>query len=111
MRLRLRGRNCSGDVAQITKAQHEAWKRGEFTPAPADPPALPPADDGIVDAEVVEKPPDVDARHADRLPVPDWAEPPPASRTGQLVPLEQATAETAQANRAAKVSHARRKRR
>lgn len=40
-----------GDVMQISRAQHEAMKRGEPLPPPA---ALPPADMTIVDAEVVE---------------------------------------------------------
>ena len=100
-----------GDVAHITKAQHEAMKRGEFTPAPV--PALPPAD--VLDAEVVPdpsaSPPSPAEDGADAPSVPDWAEPPPATRTGQLVPLELAAAEAAQANRAARVNQARRKRR
>jgi hypothetical protein len=100
-----------GDVAQITKAQHEAMKRGEFTPAAV--PALPPAD--VLDAEVVPEPPvshpEREGERADRARVPDSAEPPSAIRTAPLVPLEQAAAEVAQANRAARVSHAHRKRR
>lgn len=99
-----------GDVAQITRAQHEAMKRGEFTPAPV--PALPPAD--VLDAEVVPEPPPSPPSSTEddaaRPPAPEWAEPPPASRTGQLVPLEQATAEAASANRAAKVARVRRRR-
>lgn len=103
-----------GDVAQITRAQHEAMKRGEYQPATLpDPPALPPAEDraDVVDAEVVEDPPRSTPTHADRPPVPNWAEPLPRSATGQLLTEEQAIAEVAQANRAAKVSHTRRKRR
>jgi len=102
-----------GDVAQITKAQHEALKRGEaFTPAPAPQPALPPAHEDLVDAEVVpdapESPPERDGERAAGSTAPDWAEPPPASRTGQLVPLEQAASEAAAANRAARVARIRR---
>ena len=109
-----------GDVVQITKAQHEAMKRGEaFAPAPAEPLALPPADADIVDAEVVHEhtavPPDstgASRDDADRAanPRPDFAEPTqPPSRA--LVPLEDAAAETAAVNRAARVNHTRRKRR
>jgi hypothetical protein len=105
-----------GDVMQITKAQHEAMKRGEYQPATLpDPPALPPAREPmeVVDAEVVpdapESPAPADEDHADRPPTPEWAEPAPASPTRQLVPLEQATAEAAAANRAARVSQAHRK--
>jgi hypothetical protein len=104
-----------GDVMHVTKQQHEAWKRGEYSPAPAEPPALPPAREDIVDAELVEDapavPPDSTGDRADRSAAPEWAEPPPASRTGQLVPLEDALAAVAQANRTAEVSHTRRKRR
>jgi hypothetical protein len=100
-----------GDVMQITRAQHEAMNRGEYLPTPQ--PALPPAE--IVDAELVPEhtavPPDSTGAPRDGADPPGWAEAPPASRTGQLVPLEQAAAETAQANRAARVSHTRRKRR
>jgi hypothetical protein len=111
LRSKLRGRNCLADVAHITKAQHEAMKRGEYLPAPV--PELPPGE--IVDAEVVPEPPvshpERDDERAEDARVPDWAEAPPAGRTGQLVPLEQAAAEVAQANRAAGVSHNRRRRR
>jgi hypothetical protein len=108
-----------GDVMAITKAQHEAWKRGEYqpaTPAPLpDPPALAARADDVLDAEVVEdppeSPPDSTGERVDAPPAPEWAEPPPASRTGQLVPIEQATAEAAAANRAARVSPVRRRRR
>lgn len=101
-----------GDVAHITKAQHEAMKRGEpYQPAKA--PALPPTED-YVDAEVVPEPPETHPEHnedrAEAARVPDWAEPPPASPTGQLVPLEDATEETAAANRAARVVRVRRRR-
>jgi hypothetical protein len=99
-----------GDVMAITKAQHEAMKRGDYQLP--DPPALPPAE--VVDAEVVEdppeSPPDSTPNRADRPPTPESAEPPPASRTGQLVPLEQAMAEAAAANRAARLAQIRRKR-
>jgi hypothetical protein len=67
----------------------------------------------VLDAEVVEppvSPPSADEDDADAPSVPEWAEPPPASRTGQLVPLEQATAEAAPANHAARVSQSKRKR-
>lgn len=106
-----------GDVMQITKAQHEAMKRGEpYTPAP--PRELPPGE--IVDAELVPDadhtavPPDStgptpegDDRAASR--VPDFAEPSgPPSR--ELVPLEDAMADVNRANRAAKVGRVRRAR-
>lgn len=100
-----------GDVAHITRAQHEAMKRGEYIPAPVDPRALPPSDSDIVDAEVVDAPERV-GECADRPPVPDWAEPPPAAPPSrELVTLEEAASEVAAANRAARVSQARRKRR
>jgi hypothetical protein len=93
-----------GDVAFVTRAQHEAMKRGEYAPAPQ--PALPaPAD--IVDAEVVDPPvphPERVGERADTPPVPDWAEPPPAAPSRELVTLEDAAAEVAQANRRAGVS-------
>lgn len=102
-----------GDVAHITKAQHEAMKRGEPLP-PTPPAALPPPVEDIVDAEVVPDDPvpqpERDGERAEGARVPDWAEPPPASRTGALVPLEDATAEAAQANRAARVVRVRRRR-
>lgn len=96
-----------GDVMQITRAQHEAMKRGQSLPADVPPPAaLPPADLAIVDAEIVEEPhsapPVVDG---DGRSVPSWAEPPPngpASGSGQLMTLEEANAELrADARRAA----------
>lgn len=91
-----------GDVMQITRAQHEAMKRGQGLSADVPPPAaLPPADLTIVDAEVVDaadlpardhtaRPPSVgeDGRNA-----PSWAEDPPsgpASGSGQLMTLEEA---------------------
>jgi hypothetical protein len=100
-----------GDVAHVTKAQHEAMKRGEPLP-PTPPPALPaPADADIVDAEVVEDTPESVGERADRPNVPDWAEPPPAARPSrELVTLEDAAAEVAAANRAARVTRARRRR-
>lgn len=109
-----------GDVAHITRAQHEAMKRGEpMPPAPANPRALPPADAEIVDAEVVDaevvdapvSPAERVGGGADRPPVPDWAEPPPAAPPSrELVTLEEAAAEVAAANRAARVTKARRRR-
>lgn len=102
-----------GDVAHITRAQHEAMKRGEYVPAPAESPALPPANDDIVDAEVVDPPVAHPERARDRAgapTVPDWAEPPPATPSSrELVTLEAAAAEVAAANRAA-VARARRRR-
>lgn len=105
-----------GDVAHITRAQHEAMKRGEpMPPASANPRALPPSDADIVDAEVVNAPashPERVGERADRPNVPDWAEPPPAAPPSrELVTLEDAAAEVAAANRAARVSQTRRKRR
>lgn len=84
-----------GDVAHITKAQHEAMKRGELLPAPA---ALPPADDraDVLDAEVVPVPPPEHTRErAAGTPPPEWAEPPPRTDTGQLATEEAATADVA----------------
>lgn len=100
-----------GDVAHVTRAQHEAMKRGEYIPAPSTPqPALPPADADIVDAEVVEDTPERVGERADRPNVPDWAEPPPAAPPSrELVTLEDAAAEVAASNRAARVSQTRRK--
>ncbi|MGE0218418.1 hypothetical protein [Mycolicibacterium sp.] len=106
-----------GDVMQITKAQHDAMMRGEYqpaTPEPPGPPALPPAPedrDDVVDAEIVEDPPERTGDHADRPRVPEWAEPAPAAPTRQLVPLEQAASDVAAANRPTRVSQTRRKRR
>lgn len=100
-----------GDVVHITKAQHEAMKRGEYAPAPQ--PALPTLADDIVDAEVVDGPvshPERVGESADAHSVPDWAEHPPAPPSRELVTLEDAAAEVAQANRTAKVMRARRRR-
>lgn len=110
------------DVLHVTRAQHEALKHGEPLSS-----ALPralhaPPDPGsaVIDAEVVEPPAeDAPASHpervgerADRPSVPDWAEPPPAAPPSrELVTLEQAASEVAAANRASRVSQARRKRR
>ena len=78
---------------QITKAQHEAIKRGEaFTPAPAEPLALPPADESWTprSCPTHRMPPDSTGATrdgADRAanPRPDFAEPSgPPSR--ELVP-------------------------
>ncbi|WP_099039719.1 hypothetical protein [Mycobacterium neglectum] len=103
-----------GDVAQITKAQHEAMKRGEFAPAQAPQRALPASDD-IVDAEVVEdaheRPASSTGERADRSTPPEWAEPAPARPTRALTTAEAAAADAAAANRAAGVSQMRRKRR
>lgn len=101
------------DVMQITKAQHEAMKRGEYVPAPH--PALPASTDDIVDAEVVEdphaRPASSTRERADRTTPPEWAEPPPACPTRALTTAEAAAADAAAANRAAGVSQIRRKRR
>jgi hypothetical protein len=111
-----------GDVFHVTRAQHEAMKHGEpLSPAP--PRALhspPDSDSAVIDAEVVEPPAeDAPVRHPDAAvggaetgSVPSWAEPPSAAPPSrELVTLEQAAAEVAQANRAARVSQTRRKRR
>lgn len=99
-----------GDVAHVTKAQHEAMKRGEPLP-PTPPPALPAPADDIVDAEVVEDTPERVGERADRPSVPDWAEPAPAAPPSrELVTLEDAAADVAAANRAARVTKARRRR-
>lgn len=84
----------SGEVMHITKEQHEAMKRGEL-----------PADDHAA------VPPDSTRKRADRSIPPPWALPPPASPRGQLTTEEDAASAAAQANRAAGVSHTRRKRR
>lgn len=104
-----------GDVAHITRAQHEAMKFGEpMPPAPASPRALPPADPDIVDAEVVDAPVAHAERvggGADRPSVPDWAEPPPAAPPSrELVTMEDAAAAVAQANRATRFGKTRRSR-
>lgn len=109
------------DVLHVTRAQHEAMKRGEpLSPVP--PRALhapPDSDSAVIDAEVVESSAeDAPVSHAERVgeragtgSVPDWAEPPPAAPPSrELVTLEQAAAEVAKANRAARVSQTRRKR-
>jgi hypothetical protein len=106
-----------GDVMQITKAQHEAMKRGEYPSAPAEPPrALPPAD--IVDAEVVPDgpayPPDSTRERAEGAgqranPPPSFAEPSEPPR-GELVPLQDAMADVNRTNRAARVARIRRAR-
>lgn len=97
------------DVLHVTRAQHEAMKRGEPLP-PTPPPALPAPADDIVDAEVVEDTPERVGERADRPKVPDWAEPAPAAPPSrELVTLEQAASEVAAANRAARVSKARRR--
>jgi|1185.fasta_scaffold257317_2 hypothetical protein len=83
--------------------------------ATTDPPALPPAREDradVVDAEVVENPHEMPpgstgATRGSAAP-PEWAEPPARSATGRLVDEETATAEVVAANRAAKISHARR---
>jgi hypothetical protein len=108
-----------GDVAQITRAQHEAMKRGKpFTPAPAL--ATRPADDGpeVVDAEIVPEQPEThpessgeradDAGQPASRP-PDFATP-THTPSCELVPLEDAAADVAQANRAARVVRVRQRR-
>lgn len=95
-----------GDVVHTTKAQYEAMKRGEMLP-PTRQPALPAPADDIVDAEVVDAPvsqAECVGGGADVPPVPEWAEPPPAPPSRELVTLEDAAAEVAQANRRAGVS-------
>lgn len=97
-----------GDVAHVTKAQHEAMKRGEPLPPSPLPPAPEPLE--VVDAEIVEDGPEHDAPVRRR---PSWAEDAehaPQSARGQLVPLEQALEETAAANRATRVTNTRRRR-
>lgn len=97
-----------GDVAHVTKAQHEAMKRGEPLPPSPLPPAPEPLE--VVDAEIVEDGPEHDAPVRRR---PSWAEDAdhaPQSARGQLVPLEQALEETAAANRATRVPNTRRRR-
>ncbi|MEX3646535.1 hypothetical protein [Mycolicibacterium porcinum] len=90
-----------GDVMQITRAQHEAMKRGEPLPPPA---ALPPADLEVVDAEVVEDHitphPTSTAGHADAADRgddpprrPAWGEDPPTPPGRGLMTLEDANAE------------------
>jgi hypothetical protein len=92
------------DVAHLTKAQHDAI----YHPERAAPAKALSADDDIVDAEVV---PDDPVRQpgppSPGRTRPDWAEDAdsaPQHGTGQLVPLEQAASEVAQANRRAGVS-------
>lgn len=97
-----------GDVAHVTKAQHEAMKRGEPLPPSPLPPAPEPLE--VVDAEIVEDGPEHDAPVRRR---PSWAEDAdhaPQSARGQLVPLEQALEETAAANRATRIASTRRRR-
>ncbi|BCO43902.1 hypothetical protein MINTM020_47570 [Mycobacterium paraintracellulare] len=112
-----------GDVAHITRAQHEAMKRGEYIPAPpTQQPALPPRPDDIVDAEVVDAPaqhrehdsPGADGTRQGDVPGnrPLWAEDAPTRPPSrELVTLEEAAAEVAQANRAAGVHQKGRSRR
>lgn len=111
-----------GDVAFVTRAQHEAMKQGQplppLPPSPAARPASPalpgPAADDYLDAEVVDAPVSHAERpgeRADRPTVPDWAEPPPAAPPSrELVTMEEAAADVAAANRAARVTKARRRR-
>jgi hypothetical protein len=103
-----------GDVAHLTKSQHDAIyhpERAAQAPALAAPV---PADD-IVDAEVVPDDPVPHPEHnedrAEASRVPDWAEPPPSKPPSrELATLEDAAAEVAQANRAARVTRARQRR-
>lgn len=102
-----------GDVAHMTKAEHDAIHH-PYQLAPVR--ALPPADDGpeILDAEVV---PDAPVPHPERVGEraasagqPEWAEPPAAAPSRDLVPLDPDTmADVNRANRAAKVTKARRR--
>jgi hypothetical protein len=97
-----------GDVAQITKAQHEALKRGELLPAP---PELPPSE--IYDAELVPEPHQERADGADRAidppRKPAWALDDLGPQPSQaLVTLEEAQAEANATNRRAKVVRSRR---
>lgn len=93
-----------GDVAQITKAQHEALKRGELLPRA---PEIAPTE--IVDAELVpDAPPEL--AEAKRRP-PPWADDrdvPTAAPSGQLVTLEDALAEVNATNRRARKVQSRR---
>lgn len=84
-----------GEVAHITRAQHEALKRGEPLPAQ--------------DAPVAQ--PERRARVRTFADPPPWAEPPPARPTRQLVTEEEALADVARANRRVGVNQRRRKRR
>lgn len=97
-----------GDVAHLTKAQHEAMKRGELLPPP---PELPPAE--VVDAELVPEP------HEERADAPGAPSdvPPPFADTSEplgptpgkeLVTLEEANAEVNATNRLARVVRSRR---
>ncbi len=100
-----------GDVAHVTKAQHEALKRGELLPSP-------PAE--VVDAEFVddvpESQPDPHGERADapgappNVPPPfaDTSEPLGPSPSKELVTLEEANAEVNATNRRAKVVRSRR---
>jgi hypothetical protein len=97
-----------GDVMAISKAQHEALKRGELLPAP---PELPPTE--IYDAELVPEPQEERADRADRVIDPPrrpaWALDDLGPQPSQaLVTLEEAQAEANATNRRAKVVRSRR---
>lgn len=100
-----------GDVLHMTRAEFDARYHPERVAA-APQPAIPaPAHTDIVDAEVVEDAPERVGERAGTSSVPSWAEPPPAAPPSrELVTLEQAAAEVAAANRAARVTKARRRR-
>ncbi len=103
-----------GDVAHITKAQHEALKRGELLPPP---PALPPTE--VVDAEFVDDTPEThpgspgeraagEGRAIGPPSRPAWAGDDLAPPSRELVTLEEAQAEVNAINRRAKVVRSRR---
>lgn len=101
-----------GDVAQITRAQYDAVKRGEPVPlAPV--PALPPGDTDIVDAEIVDigpgyppsstgATPDAADRGDGTASQPAWGEDAPTQPGNALVALTpEVLAEVNRVNRAA----------
>ena len=114
-----------GDVAHITRAQHEAMKQGQPLPPSPLPPAPEPLE--VVDAEVVDAPspytpsshPGKPGERAGRVGQgempgnrPAWAEDAPTGPPSrELVTLEDAAAEVAAVNRAAGVYQKPRKRR
>jgi hypothetical protein len=104
-----------GDVAQLSRAQHEALKRGELLPPP---PALPPTE--VVDAELEPLPPEMHPEpHEERADGEDRAPDPPRKPawalddlgpqpSRELVTLEEAQAEANATNRRARVVRSRR---